>query len=552
MGRTLFWYVFKDLVKIFFMASGALAGIMSFGALLRPLTQNGLDGSQVALLLRYFMPAMSTYSLPIAALFATTVVYGRMSADNELTACRASGISFLSISTPAMLLGLFVSISSMFLLCFTVPAATQKIEQVIVSNLGKLIVHQIEQTHETRYGSTTIFAQSAELAKTDPSKPDDSAVILHGPMMVVYQTPPGRDKYFHTAHDFRLATLAIAYIHQDPRDASSKMKIILHDGSAFPRRFTGPKSEEGGIDTAEFDPDPLPSPLSQKTKYMDIFQLKALDQTPQLGHDVQKVVADFIRQDQAAEYVRQLSTALNTPTGKISISSGTDDYNITRSTQAATTKGNTLTLIAPTGAPPIRYSQSSGTKADVRGIRITADADTEHDLLYISMNLTDLMMDAGDTPSPQASLIRRFAVAMPADVAAMKSRTADLYLQGGVRSDIERNRLAFALEDLVNHIRAEMHARAAFVISCLLLVLVGASLGMMFKSGNFLTAFAVSVIPAMLSTVLIVTGQHTAESTPLWIGANNNPLLTGLILIWASNVVIGMAAVALLLRLQRQ
>ena len=60
MGRTLFWYVFKDLVKIFFMASGALAGIMSFAALLRPLTQNGLDGSQVVLLLRYMMPAMST------------------------------------------------------------------------------------------------------------------------------------------------------------------------------------------------------------------------------------------------------------------------------------------------------------------------------------------------------------------------------------------------------------------------------------------------------------------------------------------------------------
>ena len=283
LGRTLFWYVFKDLVKIFFMASGALAGIMSFGALLRPLTQNGLDGSQVALLLRYFMPAMSTYSLPVAALFATTVVYGRMSADNELTACRASGISFRSMTMPAMLLGLLVSIGSMFLLCFTVPAATQKIEQVIVSNLGKLIVHQIEQTHETRYGSTTIFAQSAELAKTDPSKPDDSAVILHGPMMVVYQTPPGRDKYFHTAHDFRLATLAIAYIHQDPRDASSKMKIILHDGSAFPRRFTGPKSEEGGIDTAEFDPDPLPSPLSQKTKYMDIFQLKASGSISSIG-----------------------------------------------------------------------------------------------------------------------------------------------------------------------------------------------------------------------------------------------------------------------------
>jgi lipopolysaccharide export system permease protein len=560
LGRTLFWYVFKDLMKIFFMASGALAGIMSFCALLRPLTQTGLDGSQVARLLRYLMPAMSTYSLPVAALFATTVVYGRMSADNELTACRASGISFLSMSTPAMLLGLTVSIGSMFLLCFTVPAATQKIEQVIVSNLGKLIVHQIGQTHETQFGEgtkrVTIFAQDATLAKSDPAKPNDSAVILRGPMIVHYQTPPGRDRWFHVPHDFLMATQAIAYIYQDPSDASATMKIIPTDGVIFPRRFTGPKSQEGGIDAAEFAPDPIPSPLSQKTKYMDIFQLKALDQDPSQGHEVQKVIADFIKEDQSSEYFRQLSNSLNTSTGSIALQSNGDTYTITRSTLPAVAKDNTLTLTAAPGSPPLRFSQSSGGQnyltAKARLISITADADTEHDLLYISMDLKDALVDADETQTPLANLTRHFAVAMPPDISVMKSRAIDLYLQGSGHSDVDRNRLLFALEDLVNHIRSEMHARAAFVISCLLLVLVGASLGMMFKSGNFLTAFAVSVIPAMFSIILIVTGQHTAESTPLWIGPNNNPLMTGLTMIWSGNVIIAICAVALLWRLQRK
>ena len=40
---TLSRYIFWDLLRIFLMASGALAGIMSFGGLLRPLTQQGLD-----------------------------------------------------------------------------------------------------------------------------------------------------------------------------------------------------------------------------------------------------------------------------------------------------------------------------------------------------------------------------------------------------------------------------------------------------------------------------------------------------------------------------
>jgi len=549
LGRTLFWYVFKDLVKIFFMASGALAGIMSFAALLRPLTQNGLDGSQVVLLLRYMMPAMSTYSLPVAALFATTVVYGRMSADNELTACRASGISFLAMSTPAMLLGLAVSSSSMFLLCFTVPAATQKIEQVIVSNLGNLIVHQIEQTHETHFASPganniTIFAQDATLAQADPTKPDDSAVVLRGPMIVRYQTPPGRDRWFHTARDFNMATKAIVYIHQDPHDASATMRIHLVDG----------------IDAAEFIPDPIASPLLQKPKYMDIFQLKALDQDPYQARQVQQVVADFVKDDQSSQYLQQLSAALNTPAGKVILQSGSDTYTITRSIIPATTKDNALTLITAPGSDPLRFSQSSGGQnhlnADARTIRITADADTEHDLLYLSMDLIDALVDApgdaGDVPSPQAHLPRHFAVSMPPEIAEMKTRTADLYIHGNLRSNADRNRLSFALEDLVNHIRSEMHARAAFVISCVLLVLIGAALGMMFKSGNFLTAFAVSVIPAMLSIILIVTGQHTAESTPFLIGPNNNPLMTGLTMIWLGNVMIAAAAIALLWRLQRQ
>src|SRR5438105_2265416 len=121
MSQTLFYYIFKDLIKFFGLTSGALAGIMSFGGLLRPLTQHGLDASQVGRMLMYFMPAMSTYSLPIAALFATTMVYGRLSADNELTAMRAGGISYWAIATPALLLGLVVAIASLLLLCFLVP-----------------------------------------------------------------------------------------------------------------------------------------------------------------------------------------------------------------------------------------------------------------------------------------------------------------------------------------------------------------------------------------------------------------------------------------------
>src|ERR1700685_4051250 len=110
MSRTLFWYILKDLLRIFLLTSAGLAGIMSFGGLLRPLTEHGLNAGQVGTMLVCFLPAMTTYSFPVAALFATSMVYGRLSADNELTACRSSGISFMAMTTPALVLGLLVAL----------------------------------------------------------------------------------------------------------------------------------------------------------------------------------------------------------------------------------------------------------------------------------------------------------------------------------------------------------------------------------------------------------------------------------------------------------
>src|SRR5205085_7669125 len=134
-----FPYIFKDLLRIFLLTSAALAGIMSFAGLLRPLTEHGLDAAQCAKMLSYFMPAMTAYSLPVAALFATTMVYGRLSADNELTACRAAGISLLSVAVRAVLLGSLVVLVSFLFLSFVVPAFTLKAEKVIYSNIAKLI-----------------------------------------------------------------------------------------------------------------------------------------------------------------------------------------------------------------------------------------------------------------------------------------------------------------------------------------------------------------------------------------------------------------------------
>ncbi|HWB53237.1 MAG TPA: LptF/LptG family permease, partial [Tepidisphaeraceae bacterium] len=273
MSRTLFSYVFRDLLRIFLLALGVLAVIMSFGGLMRPLTRQGLEAAQIGQALAYLLPAMMTYALPIAALFATTFVYGRLSADNEITACRAGGISYLSMVMPALLLGLMVSIASLLMLCFVVPGLTWKVEELATQNLAKWIAFQIDRDHEVKRDDWpyTIFAQSAFLPETTG---DQQIVVLSGPMIVTYDRGHvAHDKNtIHIPKNFWMAQQATIYVTNLPGD-KVELSGRTTNGTMFDRIMKG---DRGGTQEATFGPMPISVGVREHPKFMDIRQLKRL------------------------------------------------------------------------------------------------------------------------------------------------------------------------------------------------------------------------------------------------------------------------------------
>jgi lipopolysaccharide export LptBFGC system permease protein LptF len=602
MGRTLFWYIFKDLLRIFVMANGALAGIMSFGGLLRPLTHQGLDAGQVGKLLGYFNLAMLTYSLPIAALFATTVVYGRLSADNELTACRAGGLSYLAVTLPAFVLGILVAILSLVFLCFVVPIYTLKAEQTLYSNMAKLIAGSIQRTHQISLGpGVAIFAQEAYIPP-ESGKHGQQIVVLKGPTIETIVRPIKEDRTYRIPKDFYTASEAVIYIEQRERGEQRGtgrvfMTVRLIDGMKFPREFES--GVEAGVAYTEYGPMEVDSPIREDTKFMDVWRLKRLYHDPSQGAKVKQILGDLVWRDQQAYVADQIAGDLNNlGQATFRLSDGeVDVLKRDRNSPLAQSRGGGVVIppappvaqvsawvagqvsadamAGATGLPsllmtpmgqasdshPITFERQSGsgtstiTKAREARIQIrpTGDADT----IRVSIELLDVVRRIGTDEFTRGSEPPE-SLDIPLSAAARKIASRDVGFYARVdREDSDRRRIGREVVVLSNQILAESNSRVSFAISCLVLVMVGSALGMMFRSGNFLSAFAISFIPALMTITLIVAGQRVSGNLPDDLRADivhyiNSPLKLGLCLIWTGNCVNFVLAVILLGRLQRK
>ena len=75
----------------------------------------------VAQFLLLAIPKVLVFSLPMAMLATALLVFGRMSADNEVTAMRASGISLWQVAAPVLLLGSLVAALGLYISMMLMP-----------------------------------------------------------------------------------------------------------------------------------------------------------------------------------------------------------------------------------------------------------------------------------------------------------------------------------------------------------------------------------------------------------------------------------------------
>ncbi|MHC4424328.1 MAG: LptF/LptG family permease, partial [Planctomycetota bacterium] len=142
---TLQRYIFREVFKVFVLAAVALTLIMSLGSVLRPVQEYGVGPRQVGHLMGYFLPITLTFVLPMAALFAAALVYGRFASDNELDACRASGISLLTLIYPGLALAIMVAIANLILSFYVMPAFVHRAQKSLKADAKQILFRNIQR-----------------------------------------------------------------------------------------------------------------------------------------------------------------------------------------------------------------------------------------------------------------------------------------------------------------------------------------------------------------------------------------------------------------------
>ena len=105
------WYVLRGFLLSFFMSIFILTFAMTGANLIKVLDLVSEGASVWAFLqfVMYILPIVLTYTIPWAVMVGVMQVFGRLSADSEITAMRACGISIMQIVSPIMLVTMLLT-----------------------------------------------------------------------------------------------------------------------------------------------------------------------------------------------------------------------------------------------------------------------------------------------------------------------------------------------------------------------------------------------------------------------------------------------------------
>ena len=549
---TIHRYIFRDLLKTFLLATAVLSLVLGLGVMLRPLRDFSVDPLNVPKLLAYTLPITLTMVIPIAALLSATVNYGRLAVDNEITACRSSGISLTTLVYPALTLALLVGMATLALAFHVVPSFTKKFERLFRTDAQGIIFRNIQKRGDlgAMFKDIRIYA--------DYALPEENR--LSG--VAVLKLAHGRDIEWALTAEHVL----VEFVTEGP---DKQIRLHLYHAVAML-----PDGTLQGVETETVIAVAMPNMWQDHIKFKNLKDLKIIRQDMTEFGPIRQLLREIREQVLVERFFEWCDGQLQGPAGYVELSKGADRVRIFaagcrkdvgagaagQSGERMKERSRTASLVGR-ASEPIRivyiYGGQTETvrrvyEADKASLQMTTYSQQLQTVLAMEQvawrygNAQDERDGGAGKEEAEARLAvdtvtgielpvtlrgQAHQVSLTEDVLAgqapLSSHKPSVYLERLYKKAQADTRY------LATEIRVELHCRLAFGVSCVVLVLLGSALGILFRSGHLLTAFGVSFVPAALCLVTIFTGRHIAEQQ----GGSG----AGLAFLWSGIAVVSLA-----------
>ncbi len=537
MLKTLHWYISRELLKVTLLALVAFTFVMTIFAIMEPLRKEGLGSDQVIALFAYTLPVMFSLTLPVAALFAATIVYGRFSQDRELMACRASGLSTLRVLQPALVLGGLVTIASLILSNFVAPQLASRGEQVVRANVQKIVYHQLKTKNS--------FKTDRYLVHADDVSEDGDKLNVYG-CVIADTRKPG-------TVNIVVASLATIRIYDRDDETYACVQLIeptaIQSGSGFVGQ--GRRQSIWWLRVPRF--------AKARPSFYDWGKLQAILKDPSQHPDVRRSLKKIMRRighrllaKDVAETISagksydKLMRATNLDGGSPSrceISAGKVKIDLKGAailSAGVDGQGNPLDVIVREKRDGVIWREYRPETA-----KIEAGIPPGSESSVVSIKLegeTSVRLDGDDTERVMRLGRPLGPLTMPAEISEKVAtiKMDALYERPEeIREIIDDKIIWGELEYLKNEqvgrilrkIVAEMHGRIAYGVSCFLLVAMGAALGIIFRGGQVISAFVLSLAPALLVIIMVLMGKQLVVNKSV-------STATGLLGIWSGDIML--------------
>lgn len=132
-------YVIWELAKIFIISSIAFVGLMLVVGIADEARDRGLGPDVLIQLIPYLLPKALMFAMPATCLFSVCVVFGRMAADNEITALKSMGLAQSIIIFPVLALAFLLSLFAVWINDVSFAWSYWGIERVVLESSDKIL-----------------------------------------------------------------------------------------------------------------------------------------------------------------------------------------------------------------------------------------------------------------------------------------------------------------------------------------------------------------------------------------------------------------------------